>query len=563
MTFLPILERELRVRARNRITWWMRLAVAFAGVVVCLPQLMIDPTPFNTPALIGRGVFNGIIGAAFLLCSGACLLTADAIGRERREGTLGLLLVTRVNVLDVLLGKLGSIGLAGLCALLAILPILMIPVLAGGVTGGEAARKGLALVNCLFSALTIGLYAAAARPDRFRAARRALLLFLAVAVLPLIAGWIFQRTMITMGLRWISLVSPLGILTSAADSAYKASAGPYWTSMALLPALNCLLLGWTGNRLRRGLREEDGRGFMTRAAPVRRVSAPPSGCPWLAVRDKVEPAEWLMRRQRGLAPALWAAAFIGFSYYGLFSFGFRFIGVSSIAPVSWSLGLAVSALSGALITWAASRFFFEARRSGELELLLTTPIGAGALVSAQWRVLKALLRWPIVVMLAPLLLQIVFYLVVARFPAPIPWRFYYTVSCLFGAVNTFLGIWALCWLGFWFGLRASGQARAILWAVGLVKGFPYLLSLLYSMLSRSFTSGVGGPATPWYWLLLWLPPQIFDLVLYLWLIRLARRQLVLDLEAVEPSPISFAQLLSHTVGDTLVALRRARRWTPS
>src|SRR6516225_9155971 len=104
MTFLPILERELRARSRNRATYWSRFVVALLGVLVCLPQLLGGG--LGTPASLGRYVFNGILTTAFLLSCCACFLTANAIDAERRDGTLGLLFLTRVRALDVLLGKL-------------------------------------------------------------------------------------------------------------------------------------------------------------------------------------------------------------------------------------------------------------------------------------------------------------------------------------------------------------------------------------------------------------------------------------------------------------------------
>src|SRR6516165_10472215 len=99
MSFLPILERELRVRARSRANYWERFAMAVVGVMVCAPPLLWSG-PFVTSGTIGRGAFYGLVGAAFLLCSAACLLTTDTISSERREGTLGLLLLTRVRHFD-------------------------------------------------------------------------------------------------------------------------------------------------------------------------------------------------------------------------------------------------------------------------------------------------------------------------------------------------------------------------------------------------------------------------------------------------------------------------------
>src|SRR6266404_8220831 len=110
MTLLPILERELRIRARSRANYWGRLTVAAAAVFVCAPPL-IWSMPFATPGQIGRSAFDGVVGAAFLLCCAACVITCDTISSERREGTLGLLLLTRVRHIDVLLGKFASSGL--------------------------------------------------------------------------------------------------------------------------------------------------------------------------------------------------------------------------------------------------------------------------------------------------------------------------------------------------------------------------------------------------------------------------------------------------------------------
>src|ERR1017187_10535196 len=40
MTFLPIVERELRVAARSGATYWVRFTIPLAGMLFCLPQLL-------------------------------------------------------------------------------------------------------------------------------------------------------------------------------------------------------------------------------------------------------------------------------------------------------------------------------------------------------------------------------------------------------------------------------------------------------------------------------------------------------------------------------------------
>src|SRR5689334_2441507 len=201
MTFLPILERELRARSRNRATYWSRFVVALIGVMVCLPQLLGGDA--GTPASLGRYVFNGIVTAAFLLSCCACLLTADAINTERREGTLGLLFLTRVRALDVLVGKLGSLGISMLCALVAFLPVLVLPILAGGVTPGEAFRKWLAVIATLFLSVAVGLHSSSFDTTRLKSSFRAALTMLLLVLIPAWLSQIYTRGARVGGIPWL------------------------------------------------------------------------------------------------------------------------------------------------------------------------------------------------------------------------------------------------------------------------------------------------------------------------------------------------------------------------
>lgn len=562
MTFLPLIERELRLRARNPSAYWTRFVVALAGVVICLPQLL-SSAPLGSPASVGRGVFNALVCAAFLLICGVCLLTAGALNTEQQEGTLGLLLLTRVRVLDVLLGKLGSIGLTSVCVLVAFLPMLMLPVLAGGVTGGEALRKGLGLLNLLFFALAAGLYAAASRQERFKAARFALLLVTLVALVPFLLALILGRGAVSTTPPVLTRVSPLVLLISAGDLAYRTSAGPYWTSMAVLSALSCLVLARACVRLRRALREEsepDAPRGSTSAAPT--VVCAPRSRRWLEGAGKLSPVAWRVARQRGLRATLWTAALLSFWGYGAFWFFARFAGPSSVPAVSWSLGLASSAIVGSLFAWAASRFFVESRRTGEFELLLTTPAGARTMVSGHWEILKRLIRWPLVVMLVPMVGQFVSIMLSGRMVMD-GWRIQYAVSMVLSALNTVFGLVALCWLAMWFGLRAGTQARAILWSVAVAKGLPYAIGLLfYIPRGLLFTSRAGSSWALSYWMMSFLP-QLVNLLFFLCVILLLRRRLLGDSALVGSTPFSLRQTVASAARDAVSAFRRARHWTPS
>jgi hypothetical protein len=534
--------------------------VGLAGVLICLPQLT-SSLPFGTPASVGGGVFNALVSAAFLLICGVCVLTADALNTDQREGTLGLLLLTRVRVVDVLLGKLGSIGLTSVCIMLAFLPMLMLPVLSGGVSGGEVLRKELGLVNILLFALAAGLYASASKRERFKAARFALILVGAIALGPFLLDVVFGHRGLGARPLLASLPSPLVLLISAGDAAYKASASSYWISMAILSALSCLLLAGACVRLRRALRE----GSDTIAPPKRAVlgteaeAAQPRRRPRFA--GEASPIAWRVGGQRGLRATVWAAASLGFLYYGLFRFLASFWGMRSVAFVSWSFALAATAVIGSLCAWAASRFFVESRRTGELELLLTTPVGAQTLVTDQWKVLKRVIRWPLVLMLAPEVLRGIYIMLIPWF-AMGSWRIYYLISLPLGVLNTVLGLAALCWLALWFGLRAGGQARAILWSVAVAKALPYVVSVLFSILGPLLLAPSTASWSAAHWMF-WLVPQGLSIAYSLWLIRLARRRLQGDLTAAGPLQLDLRQAFSSKAHEAVSAFRVARHWTPS
>jgi hypothetical protein len=501
MTILPLVERELRVRARSPAGYWTRFGAALAGTLLCVSML----TMYANPALMGAYVFDGLIAAAFILCSFAGFLTVDGISRERREGTLGLLFLTRVRPLDVLLGNFGAAGLASLCALAAFVPVLIVPVLAGGVNGGEAARKVLALFDTMLLSLAAGLWASAGGREWWRSARSAASLLALVMFGPVLLGLLFPLFPL-LGFWW---PGPLSALSAADDSTYRRSAAPYWISIAVVHAISWLLIVGAAMRLRGTLGEkEEAPAKSVRRAPRRKPLAPGEA-----------PLEWLMRRQRGVKAVVWAGVLVRmFLHDGsllFLAFFRRGLGVISW----WGMSVAVNAVEGCLFGWVASRFFVEARRTGELELLLTTPEGAKTTVASQWNWLKKIFRWPLIVLIVPygLLCLIMEWDVYARSW----WASFFGIQLLLFAVNTLAGIAALLWVGMWFGWSERSQARAIIRIVLVAVAVPFLISIFGpKVVSLFMPQGFGpGSITPWH-----IPPVV-HLLYYLWLIRWAKRKL--------------------------------------
>ena len=597
MTVLPILERELRMRARSRGNYWARFIVAAAGVFVCAPPLVWF-MPFTTPGQIGHGVFESVIGAAFLLCCAACLVTCDTISSERREGTLGLLLLTRVRHLDVLLAKFASSGLTSLLSLLALLPILVLPLLTGGVTGGEAAGKLFALFNTLFLALSVGLWASARGVERFRTGRAALLVVVTIILLPSLIGWILPGI-------YIEILSPLTAVMQAGAGALKKFPARYWLSIAVVQIFTWTLLARAAVRLRNFVTDYENekrqrsllakqetlmiggvRGFPSESL----LASSQIGCAYCGRLNDAESLfckecgfelhswkielpqsyaklssapsalHWLLHRRQHVKPLLWVATALGFfsfAFYGMVG-GLLIGGPSLLMSMSWIFSLVTTAIVGACFAWVSSRFFVEARRTGELELLLTTPLGAQQLVSTHWEILMQLIRLPLVLMLLPLGLQVLMLTLSFGNYSPGLWRPHFILSLVLNGLNTIFGTFAVCWVSVWFGLMINGQGRVVLWTVLLTKAVPFLFAIGWSFAWRTFFQPAAQPAnlSGVFLFLTSFVPQLAMLLFFLWLIRLARSQLLRPSLSLEPQ--NPAEVILKILPRVAAAVLRAR-----
>jgi ABC-type transport system involved in multi-copper enzyme maturation permease subunit len=159
VTFLPVVERELRVAARKRSTFWMRVVAAIIAVIIGALMLAfyraVGTKMFNIGGVLFQTLGWMSLGAA--LVSGL-FLTADCLSEEKREGTIGLLFLTDLRGYDVVAGKFISHSLRAFYGLLAIFPVLAMIMLMGGVTGRQFWQTNLALLNALILSLVAGVF---------------------------------------------------------------------------------------------------------------------------------------------------------------------------------------------------------------------------------------------------------------------------------------------------------------------------------------------------------------------------------------------------------------------
>src|SRR5262245_38894848 len=234
MTFLPIVERELRVRARLRSTFGFRFFAAMAAILVVAVLLLADAI-FNFIPTLGARIFSVLAFLAFVYClMEGSRNTADSLSREKRDGTLGLLFLTDLRGYDVVIGKLVAGSLNTFYGLLAILPMLAIPLLMGGVTGAEFWRVALILLNTLFFSLAAGMFASALVKSARQAAGLCTAIVVGTAGLLPLAAAIYAGVYDThQPPEWLLIPSPGYALYTAFDTNHSGNEAKFLISCAI------------------------------------------------------------------------------------------------------------------------------------------------------------------------------------------------------------------------------------------------------------------------------------------------------------------------------------------
>src|SRR5437867_9987932 len=208
MFALPIIERELRVRARKPWTVWTRVLVGLLISLLAIENLGLNPpSGWGVGAWRpGKALFDVLTVLLFLLClTEGVRQTADCISKEKRDGTLGLLFLTDLHGFDVVLGKLVATSLGSFYLLLAAFPAMALALLAGGLTAGEFWRTQLVLLNTLFLAVAAGMWASARHRQEYRALTAGLSLVCILAVFPWTVEWGLRRLGLPNVSPWVAL----------------------------------------------------------------------------------------------------------------------------------------------------------------------------------------------------------------------------------------------------------------------------------------------------------------------------------------------------------------------
>ena len=385
MTFLPIAERELRIRSRRPGTFAVRCVAATLALLLC-GFLMVVFTGRGA-ARVGGEAFYVVTVLTFLYCLYEGLRnTTDCLSEEKRAGTLGFLFLTDLKGYDVVIGKLLATSLSSFYAMVAILPAIGLPLLSGGVTAGEFWRAVLVLIVTLFFSLSTGMLVSSASRDERRAWSASLgIVFFSAAVPPLL------RWIPFVNFHWLSWMSPTVAFSKIDEASYKAAAGTFWGAVVGVHLLSWAFLAAASFILPRAWQQPERE----------RVRAPRPIVPMAAAERAAllnqNPMLWLASRDQRIKAWLWAVVAI---------FGGAFLIASAATDFSGAvLGVFMAAIFLLHLAIAGRVAFYvcyamvEARETGLLQLLLSTPFNSTRILDGYREAFKRVFGGPVLLLL--------------------------------------------------------------------------------------------------------------------------------------------------------------------
>jgi len=456
------------VASRHRETW--RLRVYFgAGTVASAMFGMLLPD-------INRSE-RGMVVLISMACCGLVLslfcgpyLTADAVSSEKREGTLGLLFLTPLKGWEIVAGKMVTHSLQVSYALLGGFPLYFLPILLGGVVWNEVTRLLLVLLFTLLVSLACGVFWSTIAREARTAVLATTVTMILLTLLPWLLVLIEEKLLGGAQMVGLPLASPMTGTLLAFENNYRKSgyqglgvasgAFVYWSSVCCTLALSVLLVGISGWLLRRVWR---------RAEAVAGVPKPPrpeagfmiNKLRWTRAMEST-PLHWLAARELG--EGLW----LRWVRWGTLLF-FAIMLVISVTTSFWEGGYIMAfcsayglhLLTRIQLALAATRHLIEDRRSGALELVLTTPVQEAEVVRAHHQSLKRGFLRPLLLLLG---MNGLLELAVILFPEQLhmgggAWAVF-TSLFMAGAVVTPADFVTLRWLALRESLRQSNQLKA-------------------------------------------------------------------------------------------------------
>ena len=370
----------------------------------------------------------------------------------------GLLFLTDLNGFDIVAGKLAAQASRSLYCLMAAFPAFGFCMILGGVGLGDFVKVALGLLNTLFYFAALGiLISACVWRERAAAAWGGLALLVLGALLPVLCvmfNWPSLLALIPAG-AMVAVPGPGAIMASTPDVTL-AFLAPHALAWLFIAAASCLVpRSWT------------------RAANIF-VPNHPAASTRQSKFPSHDPPPWVTEPSRPfLTTALLAMICAAVPAGAL-------LGPSWMKP--WAAPVAIVLMHTVLKYQAASqagRMLAGKRRSGELELLLTTPYDEDQILRGCLLELKRSLFRPALFALLADLALLIFGWRLSGFGNGVWWAAAVAGEVIWLLIN----LYSLCWVGLFLGLRLANPAQAAGRAIFCVVLLPWVLVIIFGALA--------------------------------------------------------------------------------
>ena len=385
MHFPPVIQRELAVAARRKSTAWGRTisaSIAFGVFIV----LMISHN--NSRGTLGPDLLQ--IMSLFVLLESlfaGIRYTSDCLSEEKREGTLGLLFLTNLSALEVVLGKLVARSLGAVYNFLAILPVFSLCLLVGGVSAGQVLSTALILFVAIIFSLAVGLFVSSRGKNEKSVLIATLTLVAAICLLPPVLWKGLEKLLgYPEFLNLFLYLSPVYGYRNALSGWRPEVAATCWT----LLGLSLFLIGCAAWKLQRSFSESE---IQTLPAKEKTFPLRPGFARPFHNLLQENPMLWLvLGRRRSTRFTLFFG--LGALAFGIFSRIVLDAQLNKWIPIVVFTSYGIHSAYKFLVAAESARQFNEDKRSGALELLLSTPLPPRWIVRGQLRATRKLWLFP-------------------------------------------------------------------------------------------------------------------------------------------------------------------------
>ena len=459
----PLITRELRVQSRKRSTYTARVGWGIAALAV----LLFFTLNFPGQSANGRYLLSTIHFCLFaMLFILAPVAASDSISREKREGTLGLLFLTRLTPTQVVLGKLAAHYIRLFYIALMMLPFMVLPVLLGGVGVRDFVLSTVTLFTITSAGVAAGLIASALLLNFGVALSWAILL---AAILGLIAGssvanaalYLFPSALPNVDLTIrIFVFGPGLMMFPVLASTFVGTPWLWWLAAAALLVLSLLFLAFAVLfAARKVAQHSEFAGETRRQIAFRKRFLTP--ILWRKTFRRLmsrsldrNPLIWLEYRTAWARTARWAMILIII----IAETGLLMLMVERPDFMTAHFLMLVTLVG--FMTFKSSSSFQREKESGAFELILVTPFTEQKLWAARLRAVASYYGLPVFLLLGLGLYGLTW----------VQTPFYYDYPQLSATVNfTTLSasIVSVPVTGLYFALRCRSFLPALLWTGGL------------------------------------------------------------------------------------------------